>query len=476
MRLRVAVPLLVAVVVALGLLLTPLMESIAERRTSEIEQERREAVLRTADLARAAIEDGDTVPLQRYLDRYHALFGEDVVVLDDSARVLASVGDLDPGAEEVLQRVRDFGTNLAQLDVPLVTPWSADRVLLSTPVVIEQDLAGGVVVTEVDLRRSQRAVLEGWLVLLVPVSLGLVALAAAAVWTTGWIVRPVHRLDRATHALTSGAPVDDLTLSGPPELRRLATSFQLMATTLATTVEQQRDLVASTSHQLRNPLAAVRLHVDLLAGDGTADPGVVAAVQRDLDRLDTTVDRLLGLAEAEHRINERRAALALREGGPPVGGTSDGAALETHLAERWAPTGAAVTATVAPDVVLAVTVHDLVEMVDTAIENAVKYAGDAPRIHVSLAPAATSVAGEEPGGRAVVTVEDDGAGLTDDELVRVGERFWRSSRHADRPGTGLGLALVDALARANGGTMTVRRSAAGGLAVELDLPRAEGRR
>lgn len=475
MRLRVAVPLLVAVLVALGLLVTPIMQSIAERRTAVVEQERREGVLRTADLARVALEDGDPEPLERHLQRYHELFGEDVLVLDATGAVLASVGDLDPRSPEVLRRVRDFGSNLAQLDLATITPWSAERVLLSAPVAIERDLAGGVVVAEADLTRAQDAVLAGWLRLLAPVVLGLLALGAATLAATGWILRPVHRLDRATHALASGSPVRDLALSGPPELRRLAGSFQLMATTLETTVDQQRALVANTSHQLRNPLAAVRLHVDLLAGEDGADRAVVDAVQRDLDRLDATVDRLLGLAEAENRLNERRAALAVREGGPPPEGGTTAGEVEDHVRERWGLVlGPGVEVEADRDVVVGVGRHDLLEMVDTAIDNAVKYAGDAPVVRVTVAGCAGAAAAASGSGGVVVRVEDDGTGLTDEELTHVGERFWRSSRHADRPGTGLGLALVDALARAHGGRMTLGRSPLGGLSVELRLPREGG--
>jgi len=466
MRLRIAGPLLLAVLLALFLLVTPIMQSIAERRTNAVETERREAMARTTELAQVALEDGDLTPLSRHLQRYHALFDEDVLVLDAAGEVLLSVGDLDPRSSEVQRRVRDFGANLAQLDLPTLSPWSPVTALLSAPVAIERDLAGGVVVMEVDLREARREVRDEWLLLLVPVSAGLLALMAATLWATGWILRPVHRLNRATHALAGGDHVADLTLSGPPELRRLASSFQIMASTLETTVAQQRDLVAGTSHQLRNPLAAVRLHVDLLAEEPTADRHVVEAVQRDLDRLDATVDRLLGLAEAEHRVNERRAALAVQEGGPPVAEATEAVAVERYVRERWADlVGPGLTTTAEPGLVVGVGSHDLLEMVDTALDNAVKYAGDSPVVRVVLATGAE--------GRATVRVEDDGAGLSEEELHHVGARFWRSSRHAHAPGTGLGLALVDALARTHDGSMTVGRSELGGLAVTLDLPRAE---
>ncbi len=463
MRSRILLPLLVLVVAGVVLLLVPGLQSLARERTNDLGLERRSAVERMTELARVAVEDEDPLPLRRYVARYHDLYGEDVlVVAPGRENPIAGTGGLDQDDDEVAARIRDFGYNRADLDVATVQPWSRPSALISAPVVVDRDLSGGMVLLEVDQRSARADVRRGWLVLLVPTLLLLVLLVLATSWWTRWILRPVAELDDATEALASGEPVPDLAASGPPELRRLEESFRRMATTLSQTIGQQRELVANTSHQLRNPLAAVRLHADLLAGEtGGTDSRTLEALQADLDRLDATVARLLATAEAEHRVLAGRAARV----GQDVEVATDVGLLGDHVRDRWSGLpGPAVEVAVEPGPLVAATEHDLVEMVDTVLENAVKYAGDDAVVRVS------TVLREH---RVEVRVDDDGPGLAPEDLERAGTRFWRAERHRETPGTGLGLALVDALARASGGGMRLGRSSRGGLEVVLDLPRVQ---
>lgn len=468
MRARIALPLLLVMTAAVLLLLGPTLDSLASRRTTELNLQRSVAVEHITDLARQVPEAGSSQQLQRYVSRYHALFGEDVLVVDADGLVVARAGDLEPSDDEVARRIRDFGYNLADLDVPVVRPWSETSLLVSTPVELGRDLSSGAVVMRLDLSDARADVRREWGLVLVPTALLLVLLALTTHWTTEWVLRPVHRLDEATLAMASGrrpADTDGVEVSGPPELRRLARSFRAMAGNLWTAVDQQRDLVANTSHQLRNPLAAVRLHVDLLAREVPQAGERVQVIQRDLDRLDTTLDRLLALAEAEHRVSEQRAERAARAEEHPGPGTTTPGELRSMVADRWSDLdGCEVRVEAEGGLVVAVPAADLSEMVDTVVENAVKYAGPGASVVVRLAAGAR--------GRALVRVDDDGEGLSEEELQLAGTRFWRSSRHAGQVGTGLGLALVGALARAHGGEMDVARSPRGGLGVTLDLPRA----
>src|SRR5207253_1443836 len=134
---------------------------------------------------------------------------------------------------------------------------------------------------------------------------GLVALVVGAVGVgifTRWTLRPVAVLDNAAHVLGAGdyevrVPVDD----GPPELRRLATTFNEMAGTVADVLERQRSFVSHASHQLRNPLTALRLRVEDLGVDLTsadAREGHRLALE-EVERLGDVLDSLLALARAE---------------------------------------------------------------------------------------------------------------------------------------------------------------------------------
>jgi len=470
-RNRILLPLLALAVATVALVAVPTLGALARDRTAALSLDRRAAVERIAALAQAAVEHGGDTALRRYLERYHALFDEAVLVMvesdpdpsdDDPRTPLASVGGLDHRDPEIRERVDDFGFTVDDLEIPPVRPWSGPTALVSVPVEFEQGLSTGTVVMEVDLTATRAAVRRDWLLVLLPALLLLALLVALTSWWSRWILRPVQELDEATTALAAGEPVAVLD-SGPAELRQLARSFRSMAAALSRTLAAQRELVANTSHQLRNPLAAVRLHVDVLDPEDETDRATVEAVQQDLDRLDHTVARLLALAEADHRVEATRTARVADESGAEQ---TSADVLVAHVRHRWAPSGTRVAgvgveAAADPGVIVAASEHDLLEMVDTLVENGVKYAGAGSTVRLQVV---------HRGGHVELCVDDDGDGLSDEELPLVGERYWRSARHADFPGTGLGLALVEVLARANGGAMQVGRSARGGLEVRLELP------
>ena len=120
-----------------------------------------------------------------------------------------------------------------------------------------------------------------------------------------WILHPVRRLDEGTGRVASAVlaggeaePVADD--SGPPELRRLSVSFDRMAETVTGALAAQRAFVADASHQLRNPLTALRLRLSNLQGhvDGAAVDDHGAALE-EAERLSTLLDGLLALARTE---------------------------------------------------------------------------------------------------------------------------------------------------------------------------------
>ena len=140
-----------------------------------------------------------------------------------------------------------------------------------------------------------------WLYL---IALGGGALAAAvlvAIYLARWVSRPLARLDAAAGKIADG----DLTVRartgyGPPELRRMAATFNMMAGRLEALVHGHRAMLADASHQLRTPLTALRLRLDLLATDAPpATAAELAGAQEEIARLSRLVDGLLATARAE---------------------------------------------------------------------------------------------------------------------------------------------------------------------------------
>lgn len=457
MKLRVLLPLLVFGLIAVVAVLIPVAQSLADSRTQQLALQRTAALDQVVQRARTALVQGDAEGLQTYLQRFHAVYGESVLVLDESGDAVASAGDLSRD-ERVDELVTAASRALPQLVLPRVTPWGPDTAVVAVPVIAAGDLSTGVVVLAVDLRDAQTDVARAWAVIVVVGVLLLSALMGASLLWTRWILRPVRALDAAVADVTAHRDPSPLRPSGPPELRRLSRAFGEMTAEVESSLEQQRGFVADASHQLRTPLAAIRLRVDGLPREGEAATDL-AAVDDDLDRLEYTVERMLTLANAEHR------ASAQSQGRDPA--RDDGAARECTVTaaevaerhrDRLEAAGLRLITAPGPPVTVPCGRADLDEMVDVLLDNAAKYAGPSAEVRVSLAQDADGIR---------LVVEDSGKRLADDDLVRMGTRFWRAGRDATQTGTGLGLAIVAQLMRAAGGRLVLDRSAAGGLAARL---------
>lgn len=465
MRSRVLVPLMICFFLAVVGIAVPAGNVIASDRTQRLILERSASIDRFTILARSALDNPDAKGLDRHLNRYHELYSEAVLVVDSTGTVIATTGELDPASDAVQAHIAVAGRNLAVLEVPALRPWSPDHALISAPILADGDLSRGTVVMRVDVTGAKADLVLRWaLVLLVALAvMGL--LAGLALWWTRWVLRPVRQLDEAANALADGRQPEGLEHTGPPELRSLASSFAHLSRATSSTLQQQRDLVADTSHQLRNPLAAVRLRVDSLAEDSsTAEQETLAAVTQDLDRLEHTLDRLLVLAEAEHRASATTAGTAVAAVRPPERRSTIVSLPE--VTRRWQDhadrAGTRLVVTGIPQARLACRHSDLDDMLGAVIENAFKYAGAGATVSIAV----RSVVGRE---RVRISVSDDGPGLDAAEISQVTKRFWRASQHRTEQGTGLGLAIVDQLARGNDGTAVVDHAPEGGLRVSLEF-------
>ncbi len=135
---------------------------------------------------------------------------------------------------------------------------------------------------------------------------GLLAAAAVAVALVRWVSRPLVALDQAARRLGDGAldtrsPAD----RGPAEVRRLSANFNTMAGRLEALVDGHQAMMADVSHQLRTPLAALRLRLDVLAQDaGEAVADDLAGAQEEVARLSRLVNGLLAVAKAENVVAE----------------------------------------------------------------------------------------------------------------------------------------------------------------------------
>ena len=242
--------------------------------------------------------------------------------------------------------------------------------------------------------------------------------------------------------------------SAQDEIHRLAITLNQMLDRIETATSRQRTFVGDAAHELRSPLASLRVQLEVAQrmGPNTDWPELIDEVLIDVDRLDRLVNDLLALA----RLDETGTGSARHE--PVDLGELVGAIVETYGNAR-----VAVVAEPAEGVVVPGSRDALHRVVVNLVDNAVRYARTEVRVTVT--------AGRN---RARLTVIDDGPGLPEAERERVFDRFYRSesSRSRDSGGTGLGLPIVRDLVRTHDGTVRLmpRADGASGLVALVELP------
>ncbi|MFD3658101.1 ATP-binding protein [Streptomyces sp. 24-1644] len=392
--------------------------------------------------------------LQAELDAYDSVYGirAGVFYRDDQALAKAPSSWMVPTEGEGREAFREALLGRRSHDPGQVWPWQTGRVVVASPVVRDGDVVA-VVVIDSPTGEMRSRTLRGWVLIGLGEALALLVAVGAAFRLTGWVLLPVRILDAATHDIASGRMRSRVAASGgPPELRRLARSFNEMADNVEDVLEQQRAFVADASHQLRNPLAALLLRIELLSLELPEGNEEIAAVRTEGKRLAQVLDDLLDLALAEH------AAADLQ--------LTDIGALTAERVAAWRPLAEEEGVRLVQDGLSAATGWAdpiaLSSALDAVIDNALKFTPPDEEVRVTVASTGDSV---------TVRVADHGPGLTGQELERVGDRFWRSNRHQNVKGSGLGLSISRALLTAGRGSISYARNEPHGLRVTVTVPR-----
>ena len=336
---------------------------------------------------------------------------------------------------------------------PTAWPWRSGPIRIGVPIGQGANIIGAVVV-EVPTGHI-RAQVFSRIALLAALGIAVLILATAlaAMRVARWVLRPVDELNATAARLTAGElSARAAERGGPPELRDLAVAVNAMAAALGAALERQRAFVADASHELRNPLATLRLRIESLAerlgGDDERELRVAIA---ESDRLARTVTRLLELARAEATAAEH--------------GDFDVVALLEQRLAAWTPrlerSAIAVRVSAAGEVRGHGSADAVEYALDVLLDNACSYAAGSP----------LDIAISADNGYVELRIRDYGTGASEAEVGRIGERFWRGTSHRSEPGTGLGVATARALLHSSGAELDVA-AASPGLVVTLRLPAA----
>ncbi len=289
---------------------------------------------------------------------------------------------------------------------------------------------------------------------------GVLASIAAAVlvawFVTGRLLRPLNAVRTATRQIAAGGYDVSVPLPSEPELAALATDVNTLAAALADTETRRTRLLGDVAHELRTPLTALDGYVEgLIDGVFEPTPELLGSLSEELRRLHRLADDLSDLS----RVQE--LGLALRPA------AADLAELAGLAATRLAPQFQDAQIALVVDVGTRVPVHVDIDRISQVLTNLL---GNA-LVATPTGGSVTATALRTPRG-AEVLVADTGVGLSEQDLERVFERFYRAPGRPRRSaGSGIGLTIARGIARAHGGDVTASSPGVGrGATFTLVLP------
>lgn len=280
--------------------------------------------------------------------------------------------------------------------------------------------------------------------------------AALLAW---YVAAPLARIRASTRRFAEGdlgARVGRLRFGGGAEVTALAAEFDAMAERIKALVDSHRLLVRDVSHELRSPLARLRVALELARGGDMAQiHAAFDRIEHESDRLEAMLAQALELSRLETATTTPRDHVALDE---LLGDVI------TNADYEGAPRGRKVVLTESERLPLTGSHAALYSAFENVIRNALAYTADGSTVGVRLH--------RDAGNNALIRVRDHGPGVPEAELTRIFEPFYRTdaARTRSSGGTGLGLAIARRAIERHGGRIFARNAEGGGLEVLIQLP------
>lgn len=277
-------------------------------------------------------------------------------------------------------------------------------------------------------------------------------------WLARYVSTPVARLQDAARSVAAGnldARVSDQFATRHDELGVLARDFDRMAEYLRSLIASKETLLSDMSHELRSPLARLRVALGLARREGADLPKQLGRIELEAERLDALIGQILHLStltSGEPKLHREQLDLTAL-----LNDVVEDARLEAGAAGKrveWTPAGPAL-------------LEADPQLLRSAIENVLRNA-----VRFTAVDTAVEVALRREGGMLVLTIRDQGPGVPSQDLERIFEPFYRvaDARDRDSGGTGLGLAITARVVSLHSGSVEAQNGASGGLVVEIRFP------
>ena len=286
--------------------------------------------------------------------------------------------------------------------------------------------------------------------------------AVGGFWLTHRAFLPVRRITRTAREIRQGGDLSRRIDLGPgrDEIHTLASEFDSMFARLEASFAAEKQFASDASHELRTPTAVILTQCED-ALESAASPeelrAALKAIQRQGEKMAGPHSQLLLLSRADSGRQTLRSE--------PVDLSGLAAAVADEQRERAADKGIAVTADIAPGLVVQGDETMLMRVLINLMENGIKYGRAGGHLALTLTAGGDTVTGK---------VADDGIGIAAEDLDKVWRRFWQADPAHSGGGAGLGLSMVKWIVEAHGGWITVESVLGKGTAFTFTLPLGRG--
>lgn len=279
--------------------------------------------------------------------------------------------------------------------------------------------------------------------LLLSMGLSLVLLAPLIWWMAQRLAYPIRRFAQAADRLGADPDAAPLTPHGPAEVRLAVAAFNGMQARLRAHIERRTHTVAAIAHDLRTPLTRLRFRIEAMA------PAQQRQAIRDIEEMESLIAQAMQFARGRYEQGQVQIL--------------DLGDLVRSVVEQFGESGADIGMMLESGLAVYADAEILRRGLSNLMDNALRHAQ------------AVTVRATSEDGRAVVRIQDQGAGIPADQLEHVFDPFFRldGSRSRRTGGAGLGLSIARHAMRANGGELVLSNAATGGLVATLSLPLVE---
>ena len=384
-----------------------------------------------------------------------------ILVTDSSGRVLYDTRETGGAVGDYVLYAEIVQALMGNDAFTCVYKNGAFRSRATSPVLYQNQIIGSVYAYEYDT--EQAALISGLQDNLLRLSavIAVVVLALSLILSRALTIK-ISELLTAIRKVREGAYSHRAEIHGRDEIAQIGEEFNSLTDRLQVTENARRRFVSDASHELKTPLAAIRLLTDSILQTDNIYPETtrefVMDIGQEAERLSRITEDLLRLTRLDSGVLEPPVVVDVL----PV--LEQVMRMMSLIAQEK---GVDLTYDAAEGCTVLATKDEIHQVIYNLTDNAVKYSSAGGFVQVSL--------GAE-GSQVVLTVADNGAGIPEADLPRIFERFYRVDKARSRAagGTGLGLSIVSDTVKKRGGTVTAANRPEGGAVFTVHWPKAEG--